>query len=97
MKSEDSNVRINLVDILDYGKFSGTFKPAQAEFLIDELLRELRRQTTPKVHNLPDNVTFNEFLNLLQVIFPDREDLQIATDRVFERYVNHVIGKVFSK
>ncbi|KAF1761785.1 hypothetical protein GCK72_010041 [Caenorhabditis remanei] len=73
----------------------GTFKPAQAEFLIDELLRELRRQTTPKVHILPDNVTFNEFLNLLQVIFPDREDLQIATDRVFERYVNHVIGKGF--
>ncbi|ULU00788.1 hypothetical protein L3Y34_001305 [Caenorhabditis briggsae] len=73
----------------------GTFKPAQAEFLIDELLRELRRQTTPKVHDLPDNVTFNEFLNLLQVIFPDREDLQIATDRVFERYVNHVIGKGF--
>lgn len=74
--------------------FSGTFKPAQAEFLIDELLRELRRQTTPKVHDLPENVTFNEFLNLLQVIFPDREDLLIATNRVFERYVNHVIGKV---
>lgn len=73
----------------------GTFKPAQSEFLIDELLRELRRQTTPKVHPLPDNVTFNEFLNLLQVIFPDRGDLQIATDRVFERYVNHVIGKGF--
>ncbi|CAI5445980.1 unnamed protein product [Caenorhabditis angaria] len=72
-----------------------TCKPAQAEFLIDELLRELRRQTTPKVHDLPDDVTFNEFLNLLQVIFPDREDLQISTSRVFERFINHVIGKGF--
>ncbi|CAB3403498.1 unnamed protein product [Caenorhabditis bovis] len=73
----------------------GTFKPTQAEFIIDEMLKELHRPTSPKNVDLPENVTFSEFLSLVQAIFPDREELEITTERVFERFANHVIGKGF--
>ncbi|CAD6192959.1 unnamed protein product [Caenorhabditis auriculariae] len=73
----------------------GTLKPFQGEFLIDELLREAGRPTTSKRVDFPEDLTFRELLNLLQLVFPDRRELEPSTDRVFERFINHVIAKGF--
>ena len=37
---------------------------------------------------------FRELLNLLEVLFPDRLELEPAAERVFERIIGHLIRKV---
>ncbi|PAV59301.1 hypothetical protein WR25_13889 isoform B [Diploscapter pachys] len=73
----------------------GTLRPSQGEFLLDELLREAGRPTTSKKVSFPDDVSFRELLNLLEVLFPDRLELEPAAERVFERIIGHLIRKGF--
>ncbi|RCN49541.1 hypothetical protein ANCCAN_04313 [Ancylostoma caninum] len=74
---------------------SGTLHPTQASFILDELLREAGRPSTSRGNSFShDSVTFRELLNLTEVQFTDRKELEPAVERVFERIVGQVIRKV---
>ncbi|EYC17553.1 hypothetical protein Y032_0030g2130 [Ancylostoma ceylanicum] len=75
---------------------SGTLHPTQASFILDELLREAGRPSTSRGNSFShDSVTFRELLNLTEVQFTDRKELEPAVERVFERIVGQVIRKGF--
>ncbi|KAK6745476.1 hypothetical protein RB195_011912 [Necator americanus] len=75
---------------------SGALHPTQASFILDELLREAGRPSTSRGNTFShDSVTFRELLNLIEVQFADRKELEPAVERVFERIVGQVIRKGF--
>ncbi|KAK5977897.1 hypothetical protein GCK32_005458 [Trichostrongylus colubriformis] len=75
---------------------SGTLHPSQASFILDELNRESGRPSTSRGNAFShDSVTFRELLNLVEVQFADRNELEPLVERIFERIVGQVIRKGF--
>uniref|UniRef100_A0A1I7W779 WHIM1 domain-containing protein n=1 Tax=Heterorhabditis bacteriophora TaxID=37862 RepID=A0A1I7W779_HETBA len=74
---------------------SGSLNPSQGVFILEELLRESGKLTTSRNLNFTEEcVSFRELLGLLELLFPDRSELEPAADRVFERLLNHIIRKI---
>ncbi|KAJ1355382.1 hypothetical protein KIN20_012766 [Parelaphostrongylus tenuis] len=70
--------------------------PSQASFILDEMLRESGRPSTSHGSTFGhDSVTFRELLNLIEVQFTDRRELEPVVDRIFERLIGQVIRKGF--
>ncbi|VDO21527.1 unnamed protein product [Haemonchus placei] len=75
---------------------SGGLHPSQASFILDELNRESGRPSTSTGNAFShDSVTFRELLNLVEVQFVDRSELEPLVERIFERIVGQVIRKGF--
>lgn len=69
---------------------------AQAHFIINELFRLMRPRCSAPL-NIPqqnDQVTFRELIELCDLVFPDRKQLEPVVDRVFDRYVSQIVNKV---
>ncbi|KAE9416632.1 hypothetical protein Angca_000916 [Angiostrongylus cantonensis] len=70
--------------------------PSQASFILDEMLRESGRPSTSHGSTFGhDSVTFRELLNLIEVQFTDRSELEPVVERIFERIIGQVIRKGF--
>lgn len=41
-----------------------------------------------------DAITFHDLLRMCDLLFPDRKQFEPLVDRIFERYVQHIICKV---
>uniref|UniRef100_A0A158PBB3 Guanylate cyclase domain-containing protein n=1 Tax=Angiostrongylus cantonensis TaxID=6313 RepID=A0A158PBB3_ANGCA len=68
--------------------------PSQASFILDEMLRESGRPSTSHGSTFGhDSVTFRELLNLIEVQFTDRSELEPVVERIFERIIGQVIRK----
>uniref|UniRef100_A0A0R3RPD0 PH domain-containing protein n=1 Tax=Elaeophora elaphi TaxID=1147741 RepID=A0A0R3RPD0_9BILA len=73
--------------------------PHQAHFIIGQLLRLNRG--TEQAHNglstliRSDAITFHDLLRICDLLFPDRKQFEPLVDRIFERYVQHIICKGF--
>ncbi|KJH48335.1 hypothetical protein DICVIV_05576 [Dictyocaulus viviparus] len=75
---------------------SGGLHPSQASFILDEMLRESGRPSTSNGNTFGhDSVTFRELLNLIEVQFTDRRELEPVVERIFERIVGQIIRKGF--
>uniref|UniRef100_A0AC34PZC7 PH domain-containing protein n=1 Tax=Panagrolaimus sp. JU765 TaxID=591449 RepID=A0AC34PZC7_9BILA len=69
----------------------------QAHFIINELFRLVRPRCSAPLHIPQQNeqVTFRELIELLDLVFPDRKQLEPVVDRVFDRYVSQIVNKGF--
>uniref|UniRef100_A0A7E4VZQ4 PH domain-containing protein n=1 Tax=Panagrellus redivivus TaxID=6233 RepID=A0A7E4VZQ4_PANRE len=70
---------------------------AQAHFLVNELFRLVRPRCSAPLHipQQPDRVTFRELIELCDLVFPDRKQLEPCVDRIFDRYVSQIVNKGF--
>jgi hypothetical protein len=69
---------------------------AQAHFIINELFRLIRpRCSTLQIPQQSERVTFRELIELCDLVFPDRKQLEPVVDRVFDRYVSQIVNKGF--
>uniref|UniRef100_A0AC34FDH7 PH domain-containing protein n=1 Tax=Panagrolaimus sp. ES5 TaxID=591445 RepID=A0AC34FDH7_9BILA len=69
---------------------------AQAHFIINELFRLIRpRCSTLQIPQQSERVTFRELIELCDLVFPDRKQLEPVVDRVFDRYVSQIVYKGF--
>uniref|UniRef100_A0A1I7VK95 PH domain-containing protein n=2 Tax=Loa loa TaxID=7209 RepID=A0A1I7VK95_LOALO len=71
----------------------------QAHFIIGQLFR-LNHGTQQAQNGLSalvqsDPVTFHDLLRMCDLLFPDRKQFEPLVDRIFERYVQHIICKGF--
>ncbi|VDK84719.1 unnamed protein product [Litomosoides sigmodontis] len=71
----------------------------QAHFIIEQLFR--LNHGTEEVQNgsstlmQSDAITFYDLLRMCDLLFPDRKQFEPLVDRIFERYVQHIICKGF--
>ncbi|CAG9531678.1 unnamed protein product [Cercopithifilaria johnstoni] len=71
----------------------------QAHFIIGQLFR--LNLGTEQIQNglstliRSDAITFHDLLRMCDLLFPDRKQFEPLVDRVFERYVQHIICKGF--
>ncbi|VDK69255.1 unnamed protein product [Onchocerca ochengi] len=73
--------------------------PHQAYFIVGQLLR-LNHGTEQAQNGLStligsDAITFHDLLRMCDLLFPDRKQFEPLVDRMFERYVQHIIYKGF--
>lgn len=68
----------------------------QAHFIINELFHLIRPRylATLNIPQQNEKVTFRELIELCDLIFPDRKQLEPVVDRVFDRYVSQIVHKV---
>ncbi|KAE9548926.1 hypothetical protein FO519_007871 [Halicephalobus sp. NKZ332] len=70
---------------------------AQAHFIINELFRLMRPRCSAPLDIPQQNnqVTFRELIELCDLVFPERKQLEPVVDRVFDRYVSQIVNKGF--
>lgn len=67
----------------------------QAHFIVNELFRLIRpRCSALQIPPQGERVTFRELIELCDLVFPDRKQLEPVVDRVFDRYVSQIVNKV---
>ncbi|KAM3723724.1 Cytochrome P450 11B1 [Dirofilaria immitis] len=70
----------------------------QAHFIIGQLFRlnhgaEQAQNVSILIRS--DAVTFHDLLRMCDLLFPDRKQFEPLVDRIFERYVQHIVCKGF--